>query len=184
MGRATLIPRWFGVVHPGYRSPVNAVHFQVVLALVIAIPLGLVLADDPFPGSGPLNVYVWLGTMIGLLFAFMYIAVNLACIGYYLREGRSEFNVLKHIVVPVLGVIAMIPAVLAVIGGVTIPILNIELPPYENSLRFTAPVVAIWIVLGIVAYFILRSRNPEALTRVDDVYGGDSVATPEGRTSL
>jgi amino acid transporter len=183
MGRATLIPRWFGVVHPGYKSPVNAVHFQAVLGLVIAIVLGLVLADDPFPGSGPLNVYVWLGTLIGLLFAFMYIAVNLACIGYYLREGRSEFNILKHIVVPVLGVIAMIPAVLAVIGGVTIPILNIELPPYANSLRFTAPVVGVWIVLGILAYFILRSRNPEALTRVDDVYGGDAIATPEGRTS-
>jgi amino acid transporter len=184
MGRATLIPRWFGVVHPEYRSPVNAVHFQAILGLAIAIPLGLVLADDPFPGSGPLNVYVWLGTMIGLLFAFMYITVNLACIGYYLREGRSEFNVLKHIVVPVLGVIAMIPAVLAVIGGVTIPILGIELPPYENSLRFTAPVVGIWMVLGIAAYFYLRARNPEALTRVDDVYGGDAVAAPEGRTSV
>jgi ABC-type thiamin/hydroxymethylpyrimidine transport system permease subunit len=114
----------------------------------------------------------------------MYIAVNLACIGYYLREGRSEFNVLKHIVVPVLGVIAMIPAVLAVIGGVTIPILDIELPPYENSLRFTAPVVGIWFVIGIVAYFVLRSRNPDALARVDDVYGGDTVATPEGRTEI
>ena len=184
MGRATLIPRWFGVVHPTYRSPVNAVHFQAVVAVIIALALGFVLADDPFPGSGPLNVYVWLGTMIGLLFAFMYIAVNVACIAYYLGEGRSEFNVLKHIVVPVLGVIAMIPAVLAVIGGVTIPILNIELPPYENSLRFTAPVVGIWLVLGVVAYFVLRSRNPEALARVDDVYGGDSVATPEGRTSI
>ena len=114
----------------------------------------------------------------------MYIAVNLACIGYYLREGRSEFNVLKHIVVPMLGVIAMIPAVLAVIGGVTIPILNLELPPYENSLRYTAPVVGIWLVLGVVAYFVLRSRNPEALTRVDDIYGGDAVATAEGRTSI
>jgi amino acid transporter len=184
MGRATLIPRAFAAVHPTYRSPANAVHFQAILAIVIAIPLGLVLADDPFPGSGPLNVYVWLGTLIGLVFAFMYIAVNVACIGYYLREGRSEFNVLKHIVVPVLGVITMIPAVLAVIGGVTIPILNVELPPYENSLRFTAPVVGIWFVLGIVAYFYLRARNPEALARVDDVYGGDSVATPEGRTSI
>jgi amino acid transporter len=184
MGRATLIPRWFGAVHPTYKSPVNAVHFQVGLALVIAIVLGFVLADDPFPGSGPLNVYVWLGTMIGLLFAFMYIAVNLACIGYYLREGRSEFNVLKHVVVPVLGVIAMIPAVLAVIGGVTIPILNVELPPYENSLRFTAPVVGVWLVLGIIAYFVLRSRNPEALARVDDIYSGDSIATAEGRTSI
>jgi amino acid transporter len=184
MGRATLIPRWFEAVHPSFRSPVNAVHFQAVLAVVIALVLGFVLADDPFEGSGPLNVYVWLGTLIGLVFAFMYILVNLACIGYYLREGRSEFNVLKHVVVPVLGVVAMIPAVLAVIGGVTIPILNIELPPYENSLRFTAPVVGIWFVIGIVYYFVLRSRNPEALARVDDVYGGDSVATEEGRTSI
>ncbi|HET8785727.1 MAG TPA: APC family permease [Candidatus Limnocylindrales bacterium] len=184
MGRATLIPRWFGAVHPIYRSPVNAVHFQAIVGLIVALVLGFVLADDPFPGSGPLNVYVWLGTMIGLLFAFMYIAVNLACIGFYLREGRPEFNAIKHVVIPVLGVIAMIPAVLAVIGGVTIPILNVELPPYENSLRFTAPVVGIWLVIGVVAYFVLRSRNPQALARVDDVYGGDSIATPEGRTTI
>ena len=184
MGRATLIPRWFGAVHPTYKSPVNAVHFQAAVGLVIALALGFILADDPFPGSGPLNVYVWLGTMIGLLFALMYIAVNVACIAYYLGEGRSEFNALKHVVVPVLGVVAMIPAVLAVVGGVTIPILDIELPPYENSLRFTAPVVGIWLVLGVVAYFVLRSRNPEALARVDDVFGGDTVATAEGRTSI
>ena len=184
MGRATLIPRWFGAVHPTYRSPVNAVHFQAAIGLVIALALGFILADDPFPGSGPLNVYVWLGTMIGLLFALMYIAVNVACIGFYLGEGRSEFNALKHLVVPVLGVLAMIPAVLAVIGGVTIPILNVELPPYENSLKYTAPVVGIWLVLGVIYYFVLRSRNPEALARVDDVYGGDTVVTPEGRTSI
>jgi amino acid transporter len=122
--------------------------------------------------------------MIGLLFALIYIAVNVACIGYYLREGRSEFNVLKHLVVPILGVIAMIPAVLAVIGGVTIPILNVTLPPYENSLRYTAPVVGVWLVIGIVLYFVLRSRNPDALARVDDIYGGDAVATAEGRTSI
>jgi len=184
MGRATLLPRWFGAVHPAYKSPVNAVHFQAILGLAVALVLGFVLADDPVKGSGPLNVYIWLGTLVGLLFAIMYIAVNLACIGYYLGEGRSEFNALKHLVVPVLGVIAMIPAVLAVIGGVTIPILNVTLPPYANSLQYTAPVVAIWLVLGIVAYFVLRSQNPEALARVDDIYGGDSVASAEGRTSI
>jgi amino acid transporter len=101
----------------------------------------------------------------------MYIAVNVACIGYYLRERRDEFNPIKHLLVPILGVISMIPAVLAVIGGVTIPILNVELAPYENSLRWTAPVVGVWMVLGVIAYFVLRARNPQALERVDDVYG-------------
>jgi amino acid transporter len=140
-----------------------------------------VLANDPFEGAAGLNVYVWLGTLVGLLFAGMYIAVNLACIGYFLREGRSQFNPLKHLVIPILGVIAMIPAVLAVIGGVTIPILNIELAPYENSLRWTAPVAGIWLVLGIVAYFVLRARNPGALERVDDVYGGEAAAAEAAR---
>ncbi len=39
-------------------------------------------------------------------------------------------------------------------------------------------------MLGVIAYFVLRSRNPDALTRVDDIYSGDAVATEEGRTSV
>ena len=121
-------------------------------------------------------MYVFLGTMLGLIFAGIYILVNLACIGYFWRERRDEFNVIKHLLVPILGVIAMIPALLAVIGGLTIPILDIELPPYETALRYTAPIVGVWVVLGIVIYFVLRARSPEALGRVGDVYGGDGAA--------
>ena len=162
MGRATLIPRWFASIHPSFKSPVNAVHFQTIVAIIVAIGLGLALPDDPIEGAPGLNVYIWLGTAVGLLFAGMYILVNLACIGYFLRERRSEFNPIKHLVVPILGVIAMIPAVLAVIGGVTIPILDVELAPYENSLRLTAPVVGVWVLLGIVLYFVLRATNPDS----------------------
>lgn len=179
MGRSTLISRWFAAVHPEYRSPINAVHFQAVVGIIIAVVLGLVLADDPYPGAPGLNVYAWLGTLVGLLFAGMYIAVNLACIGFFLRERRDEFNVVKHLVVPIIGVVAMIPAVLAVIGGVTIPILDVTLPPYENSLRWTAPVVGAWMVLGIIAYFVLRARNPAALERVGEVYGGEAAVSDE-----
>jgi amino acid transporter len=173
MGRVRLLPRWFGGVHPETRAPVNAVHFQAITALIIAVVLGFLLTNDPFPFG--LNVYVFLGTMLGLIFAGIYIAVNVACIGYYLRERRDEFNVIKHLVVPVIGVIAVVPAALAVIGGVTIPLLDVTLPPYENYLRFTAPIVGAWILAGVVAYFVLRARNPEALERVDDVYGGETI---------
>lgn len=171
MGRASLLPRFFAAVHPETRAPVNAVHFQAVSALVIAVVLGFLLANDPYPFG--LNVYVFLGTMLGLIFAAIYIAVNLACIGYFWRARRSEFNIVKHAIVPILGAIAMIPALLAVIGGVTIPILDITLDPYDNYLRLTAPIVGIWILLGVGVWFYLRSRNPGALDRVGDVYGGD-----------
>ncbi|HET8776577.1 MAG TPA: APC family permease, partial [Candidatus Limnocylindria bacterium] len=107
MGRASLLPRFFAAVHPETRAPVNAVHFQAISALIIAVVLGFILTSDPFPVG--LNVYVFLGTMLGLLFAGIYILVNLACIGYYWRERRDEFNWLKHFIVPIIGVIAMIP---------------------------------------------------------------------------
>lgn len=185
MGRVSLLPRWFAAVHPETRTPVNAVHFQAISALIIAAVLGLVLANDPFPtpegaaSLGGLNVYVFLGTMLGLIFVFMYICVNLACIGYFWRQRRDEFNVIKHLLVPILGVIAMIPAGLAVIGGLTIPILEVELPPYETALRFTAPIVGGWLLIGIVLYAVLRGRNPAALERMGDVYGGEAPGPSE-----
>jgi amino acid transporter len=114
--------------------------------------------------------------MLGLIFVFIYICVNLACIGYFWRERRDEFNVIKHAIVPVLGVVAMIPAGLAVIGGLTIPILDVELPAYESALRFTAPIVGVWMLIGIGLYFVLRTRNPAALERMGDVYGGEAPA--------
>jgi amino acid transporter len=172
MGRASLLPRFFARVDAGTRAPVNAVHFQAITALIIVVVLGYLLTDDPYPFG--LNVYVFLGTMLGLIFAGIYILVNLACFGYYWRERRDEFNWLKHAVVPVFGVIAMIPALLAVIGGVTIPILDVTLDPYKNYLRWVAPIVGVLVLIGVVIYIVLRMRNPEALDRVGEVYGGES----------
>jgi amino acid transporter len=179
MGRAGLLPRFFAAVHPTRRTPVNAVHVQVLLAIAVAIGGGLILADDPNPGLGPINIYVFIGTMLGLVFAGMYIAVNAAVIGFYLRERRDEFNVIKHLVVPILGIIAMIPALLSVIGGLTIPIFDVKLDPWSGALAWTAPIVGVWMLIGLVLYFVLRATNPVALARLGEVYGGETLP-PEG----
>jgi amino acid transporter len=174
MARGRLLPKFLAAVHPTHRTPANAVHFQVLLAIVVAVGGGLYLANDPYEGLGPINIYVFIGTMLGLLFAGMYMAVNVAVVGYYLRERRDEFNVIKHLLVPVLGVLAMIPAMMSVIGGLTIPFFDITLDPYANALRFTAPIVGAWMVLGIVIFVVLWFVNRSALDRMRDVYGGES----------
>jgi len=174
MARGGLLPKFLAAVHPTHRTPVNAVHFQVLLAIVVAVAGGLILADDPFPGSGPINIYVFIGTMLGLLFAGMYMAVNVAVVGFYLRERRDEFNVIKHLLIPILGVLAMIPAMMSVIGGLTIPFFDITLDPYTTSLRFTAPLVGAWMLIGIVLFVVLWFVNRAALDRMRDVYGGGS----------
>ena len=91
LGRARLLPAAFAGVHPTYRTPVNAVHLQGILGIVLAVGLGLLFKD--VTTGGPLTTYIFIGYSLGLLFAGMYIAVNIAAIGYYLGEGRAEFNV-------------------------------------------------------------------------------------------
>ena len=51
MGRVRLLPHWFAAVHPGRRTPVNAVHFQAISAIIIAVVLGVILANDPYPDA-------------------------------------------------------------------------------------------------------------------------------------
>jgi len=167
LGRARLLPAALAEVHPTHRTPVNAVHLQGVLAIVLAVALGLLFAGTDF--GGPLATYIFIGYALGLLFAGMYIAVNIAAIGYYLGEGRAEFNPLKHVVVPILGVLLLIPAFLGVLGGLTIPILDIELPQLASPFDIVPPLVGIWMLVGIVLYFVLRSSRPDTIQRVGDV---------------
>ena len=63
-------------MHPTYRTPVNAVHLQGVLGIVLAVAAGTDLQGRHT--GGPLTTYIFIGYALGLLFAGMYIAVNLA----------------------------------------------------------------------------------------------------------
>jgi amino acid transporter len=166
MGRSGLLPDWFAGVHPALRTPVNAVHAQAIVGLVVAIGLGLFLGDQLFPA--PLMVYVFIGYSLGLLFAGMYIAVNIAAIGYYLRERRDEFNAVKHLVIPVLGIIAMVPAFMGVLGGVTIPFLGTEVPQLVQPFDMVPILVGAWMLVGIVLYFLMRRVRPEAIGQIGE----------------
>ncbi|MDQ2964312.1 MAG: hypothetical protein M3R57_00455, partial [Chloroflexota bacterium] len=166
LGRARLLPSWFAAIHATYRTPVNAVHAQAIIGIGLALGLGLLFRDQPL--GGPLTVYVFIGYALGLLFAAMYMLVNIAVIGYYLRERRAEFNVLKHLVVPVLGAVAMIPAFIGVLGGTTIPLIGVEVPALTPPFNVVPAIVAVWMLAGIVLYFVIRSQRPDAISSVGE----------------
>jgi len=167
LGRSGILPTALAAVHPTYRTPVNAVHLQGALGIVLAVALGLLFANEK--NGGPLTTYIWIGYALGLLFAGMYVAVNIAVIGFYMRERRDEFNVLKHVVVPIVGVALLIPAFLGVLGGLTIPLFDITLDPLAAPFNIVPPLVAVWMIAGIVLYFVLRSRSASTIERVGDV---------------
>ena len=99
----------------------------------------------------------------GLLFAGMYIAVNLAAIGFYLGERRDEFNPLKHLVIPILGIVLMIPAFLSVLGGLTIPSSTSGAAAHGARTTSSPLLVRVWMVIGRGA--VLRGCAPGAQTR-------------------
>jgi amino acid transporter len=169
LGRVSLLPRWFAAIHETHRTPMNAVHFQGILGIALAVGLGLLFQSQGQPLGGPLTVYVWIGYALGLLFAAMYVAVNLAVIGYFYRERRSEFSPIKHLVIPILGILLLIPAFLGVLGGLTIPLFDIKLDPLKTPYDIVPLLVLVWMILGVVAYFVMRSRSPNALDRIGDV---------------
>ena len=169
LGRTRLLPQALAEIHPTFRTPANAVHLQGILGIVLAVGLGLLFTGQK--NGGPLTTYIWIGYALGLLFAAMYVAVNIAVIGFYYRQMREEFNVLKHVVVPVVGVILLIPAFLGVLGGLTIPILDIKLDPLASPFDVVPPLVAIWMVAGIVLGLVLYVREASRLQAL-----GDAVA--------
>jgi len=79
-----------------------------------------------------------------------------------LTKRREEFNVLLHFVIPVLGVLAFIPAWLS---AAVLPVFKFisELTP---PISYAGPAVAIWMVLGLIYLIVLMTRSPQ---RVADV---------------
>jgi amino acid transporter len=107
---------------------------------------------------------------------------NLSCIFFYLRRQRSEFNVLLHAVIPVLGILAFIPAWLTALG-IGSSFLKFVTPlSYPSSL--TGPVIGVWLVIGLIVLAYLYARHPERLPEMKRVFADDSLpASDEPVTS-
>ena len=107
-GREGLLPRWIGKVHPVRRTPVNA----IITFVGVASAITLVWALGHWIGGhsnslDALNFFFESSTMGTILILLVYFAANLALPFYYRKYRPQEFNVLKHVILPVLGMAAI-----------------------------------------------------------------------------
>ena len=168
MGRIRLLPRPLEHVNPRWRSPDVAVVLQFVVGVVVSLWLGL--------QYDPLTAFAIVGTIVTAVIIAIYMVVNLACLVYYLREGRDAFNPLLHLVVPVLGIVAFLPAFLTAVGIQAFDFVNAL--PYPISL--VGPVVGIWYAIGLVYLVVLLRTRPERLRETGRVF----MEEPEGEAAL
>jgi amino acid transporter len=158
MGRIRLLPQALAHVNPRWRSPDVAVVTQLVVGVGVSLWLGLQYT--------PLTAFALVGTIVTAVIIAIYMVVNLACLVFYLREGRGEFNWLLHGVVPVLGIAAFVPAFLTAVGIQAFSFVSAL--PYPISL--VGPVVGIWYAIGVVVLVLLLARRPERLRDTGRVF--------------
>jgi amino acid transporter len=97
MGRSGVLPRALGKVEQKRKTPINAIHAQVGVQLI-----GLICVLI----WGATNVFLSWANAITIGLILMYFLANIAVVKYYLTEGRSQFNPLLHLVVPVVAAAA------------------------------------------------------------------------------
>jgi amino acid transporter len=159
MGRIRLLPRPLEHVNPRWRSPDVAVVVQFLVGVVVSVWLGL--------QYGPLTAFALVGTIVTAVIIAIYMVVNLACLVFYLREGRAEFNPLLHGVVPLLGIAAFVPAFLTAVGIQAFDFISAL--PYPISL--VGLVVGTWYLIGLVYLVVLMLTRPERLRETGRVFG-------------
>src|SRR5690348_10267933 len=162
LGRVGILPRALATVHPTFKTPSMAIHLQGALGLVIAIGLGFALYNSGPAGSTgtPLNAFAFLGTVATLIIVVIYILTNIANVVFYLRQQRAEFNVVWNLIVPVVGTLIFIPVLVASFG---IDFGGLGIVPLAPPASYAPAVVAVWMVIGVIAFFVLNSRSPAAI---------------------
>jgi len=162
MGRIRAFPHLLARVHPKYRSPVVAIF--ATFGLTVAIMLGLGLAYNP------INGFAMVGTGIVIVLVAVYIVVNAACIGYFASPSRRgpgrRWNPLLHLIIPLAGIAAFVPAWLTA-AGIHVFSFVVPLTPPAS---YMAPGVAGFMVVGVIYLIYLYARDPRRVTEVGLVH--------------
>jgi amino acid transporter len=101
MGRAGTLPARFGRIHPRHRTPAFAIAFVQLSGILAMLLVGLPLKPD--------YIFGFLETIATLAVIVLYVMANLALTRYMRREQPAQFTVWRHVVVPWIATLALLP---------------------------------------------------------------------------
>ena len=95
----------------------------------------------------------------------------------YRTRFRDEFNVFKHLIIPLAGGIVLLFPLIASLAPQLIFGFTNDYPFYLGL-----PITVIWFLIGVVVYFYLRARGPQQLDVIPNEMAGrtedDHVCLP------
>jgi len=101
MGRAGTLSAGFGRIHAVHQTPATAIAISQVLGMVAILLVGLLLRPE--------YIFSFLGTVATLAIIVLYVMANLALTPYMHREQRPRFAIWRHILLPGLATLVLLP---------------------------------------------------------------------------
>jgi amino acid transporter len=151
-----MLPPWFDHVN-SRGAPDRA----VVVAVAVMLTVTLILGSIYEPGE----LASWAAYIATLFFIAAYGLLGVGVIKYYWEQHRAEFSVIRHVLVPIAGLIG--------VGIVTYG--NVHPTPPSPLRWFIWATLATIAVATVVALFLER-RNPQRLIEAGQLFAS---ATPE-----
>jgi amino acid transporter len=161
MGRIRLLPSSFALLTRRHGAPYMGLWAQMLITIGLSLWLGIQYT--------PYTAFALTATVIVDVFVPLYILLNVACIAYFLRFRRSEFNWVLHGLIPVLGILAFIPAFFA---GAGIPVFSF-ITALPSPLSYAGPAVGVWVIIGLIYLWYLYARHPERVRETRRVFIDD-----------
>lgn len=162
MGRIGTLPRSFARLSK-YQTPIVGIIIHTVASIIVAVGLGLML--------GVAGAFGLIGSVLTLGLLLLYMASCVSTFFFYRRERPQDFRVIQHVIVPVIPLIILV---------ITFWYQIYPVPSFP--LNLAVPILAVWIVLGIVYMLYLNSRNPQALERGKEIFLQDLEPEPTNLT--
>jgi len=160
-GREGLLPGWIGRIHARRRTPYNAIYVFVALASLIIVvwAVGHLIGGNGQSGQmNPLNFFVESSTMGTILLLVVYFLSNLALPFYYRKFRPQEFEPVKHVVLPVLGMAA-----------IAVPVYYLCKPGQEPPYSWFPYAALAIVVVSILYALVLNRRDPALGDRVGSI---------------
>lgn len=146
MSQAATLPSPLGKIHPVHKTPYIAVHVEQLFQIGSFLLIGIFFGAD--------QIFGFLGTIATLAVIVLYVMANSALTAFVRREHSADFSILRHVVVPLVGTLLLIPVLYITVYPV---------PPYPINL--TPYIFVGMLIVGLVVMLIIAARRPEALTQ-------------------
>jgi amino acid transporter len=164
MGRERLLPASLGRISR-FGTPQNAILVQSFGSILLAVAVGLV--------AGPFNTYGYLGAILTLGIIPVYMLVNVAVIRFFRKYHPDEFSVIKHLVLPIVGILLM---AIPLYGSLwPIPAFPFNVFPY---------LVIAYTVISLAAAVWLERNRPSELREAGKILASEFDATDGAASSV